>query len=115
MPTPSIQTPLIEITEAAHVRLVGLLREQPSGMGLRMAVAGGGCSGFSYKLDFTPEQPHDTVIELTDGVRIFIDPKSLSYLKGTRLDYQGGLNGKGFTFVNPNASSTCGCGESFCA
>jgi iron-sulfur cluster assembly protein len=81
--------------------------------GLRVAVVGGGCSGLSYKLDFQKEpQPQDKVFE-QDGVKIFIDPKSFLYLKGLTLDYSSGLNGTGFTFKNPNASKSCGCGTSF--
>lgn len=81
-------------------------------IGLRLGVKGGGCSGLSYDLEFTPTEKGDTVIE-SEGFKIFMDAKSLIYLKGMLLDYKGGLDGKGFIFVNPNASSTCGCGESF--
>ncbi len=81
-------------------------------IGLRLGVKGGGCSGLSYDLKFTPKEQGDTVIE-QDGFNIFMDAKSLIYLKGMLLDYKGGLDGKGFIFVNPNAASTCGCGESF--
>jgi iron-sulfur cluster assembly protein len=81
--------------------------------GLRIAVVGGGCSGLSYKLDFQ-EAPtaQDKVFEI-EGIKIFIDPKSLLYVKGLTLDYSGGLNGTGFTFQNPNATKSCGCGTSF--
>ncbi len=83
--------------------------------GLRMGVKGGGCSGFSYMLGFD-ENSHETdkVIE-SNGVRVFVDEKSLQYLAGITLDYQDGLSGKGFTFENPNATRTCGCGHSFSA
>jgi iron-sulfur cluster assembly protein len=83
--------------------------------GLRMGVKGGGCSGFSYMLGFD-ENSHDTdkVLE-SNGVRVFVDEKSLPYLAGITLDYQDGLSGKGFTFENPNATRTCGCGHSFSA
>ena len=83
---------------------------------LRIGVVGGGCSGLSYKLDFdTPDAPgeaNDQVFDI-DGIRVLIDMRSFLYLAGTRLDYTDGLNGKGFHFVNPNASRTCSCGESF--
>lgn len=81
--------------------------------GLRVSVIGGGCSGMSYKLDFQKEpQPNDKIFE-QDGIRVFVDPKSYLYIKGLTLDYSGGLNGTGFTFKNPNATKSCGCGTSF--
>ena len=80
---------------------------------LRVSVVGGGCSGLSYKMDFDNQsKPTDQVFE-DKGIRIVVDKKSFLYLVGTELDYTGGLNGKGFVFNNPNASRTCGCGESF--
>ena len=85
----------------------------PSAYFLRVGVAGGGCSGLSYKLDFDNEQkPTDQVFE-NNGVKIVTDLKSFLYLVNTTLDFSDGLNGKGFHFINPNASRTCGCGESF--
>ena len=81
-------------------------------IGLRLGVKGGGCSGLSYDLAFTPMEKGDTIVE-HEGFKVFMDAKSLIYLKGMMLDYKGGLDGKGFVFVNPNATSTCGCGESF--
>lgn len=80
---------------------------------LRVSVVGGGCSGLSYKLDFDNEsQPKDQVFE-DKGVKIVTDLKSFLYLCDTTLDFSDGLNGKGFHFINPNASRSCGCGESF--
>ena len=80
---------------------------------LRASVAGGGCSGLSYKLDFDNEvRPMDQEFE-DKGVRVVVDMKSFLYLAGTELDFSDGLNGKGFQFNNPNASRECGCGESF--
>ncbi len=80
---------------------------------VRVGVVGGGCSGLSYKLDFDNEQkPMDQVFEDT-GVKVVTDLKSFLYLVNTELDFSDGLNGKGFYFQNPNASRTCGCGESF--
>ncbi len=83
---------------------------------LRVQVVGGGCSGMSYKLGFDkdPLGPNDKVFE-HEGVKILIDPKSLLFLSGTELDFSDGLNGTGFTFKNPNAKRTCGCGTSFSA
>ena len=80
---------------------------------LRVGVVGGGCSGLSYKLDFDNEQkPMDQVFE-DNGMKVVTDLKSFLYLVNTTLDFSDGLNGKGFYFSNPNASRTCGCGESF--
>jgi len=80
---------------------------------VRVGVKSGGCSGLEYKLDFdTVEKEGDQVFE-DKGVKVVVDMKSLLYLYGTELDYSGGLNGKGLTFNNPNASRTCSCGESF--
>ncbi len=80
---------------------------------LRVGVVGGGCSGLSYKLDFdNEEQPNDQVFE-DKGVKLVTDLKSFLYLCDTTLDFSDGLNGKGFHFINPNASRSCGCGESF--
>jgi len=80
---------------------------------LRVSVKGGGCSGLTYDLDFD-----DTIVDFDDvsedqGLKLVIDRRSLLYLLGTELDFSDGLNGKGFQFTNPNASRTCGCGESF--
>ena len=105
---------MITVTESAAKKLTSLIVE--SGFQtpfVRVAVKGGGCSGLSYDLSFdTEQQPADTLSE-DKGVQILIDNKSLLYLFGTELDFSDGLNGKGFQFINPNASRTCGCGESF--
>jgi iron-sulfur cluster assembly protein len=105
---------MINLTENA-IKQIKRFREDenmPEG-GLRIAVVGGGCSGLSYKLEFQKEPvANDKVFEQA-GVKIFVDPKSFLYVKGLTLDYSGGLNGTGFTFSNPNASKSCGCGTSF--
>jgi len=82
---------------------------------LRVGVKGGGCSGLSYTMDFDEviDTTTDDVVEVSNGLKIVIDRKSLLYLIGTELNYSDGLNGKGFEWINPNASRTCGCGESF--
>lgn len=80
---------------------------------IRVSVASGGCSGLSYKMDIVEAGQEGDKEFADDGVRILVDKKSLLYLIGTTLEYAGGLNGKGFSFNNPNASRTCGCGESF--
>ncbi|GAB2785894.1 iron-sulfur cluster assembly accessory protein [Rhabdobacter roseus] len=80
---------------------------------IRVGVLGGGCSGLMYNLEFDSESmPTDMIFE-DKGIKIVVDKKSILYLAGTVLDFSDGLNGKGFQFVNPNASRTCGCGESF--
>lgn len=80
---------------------------------VRVSVTSGGCSGLSYKMDFDNEEQADDQIFEDNGVKIVTDLKSFLYLFNTTLDFSGGLNGKGFYFENPNASRTCGCGESF--
>lgn len=105
---------MITVTEKAIAQVRKLMGPEGS-KGLRVGVKGGGCSGLSYFLDFEDEpRPDDNVLEF-DGVRVFLDPKSALYLKGTKLDFSDGLNGKGFEFINPNAQRTCGCGSSFSA
>jgi iron-sulfur cluster assembly protein len=82
---------------------------------LRVSVVGGGCSGLSYKMGFVETaNEHDIELE-KGGVRLVVDPKSALYLEGVVIDFTDGLNGKGFTFNNPNAVRTCGCGSSFSA
>lgn len=102
---------VVELTDAAQeeVRRLLVLEGQP---GLRLGIKGGGCSGLSYDLAFTDQQEGDTVIEF-DGFKVFLDRKSTIYLSGITLDFQTGLEGRGFVFQNPQASNTCGCGESF--
>jgi iron-sulfur cluster assembly protein len=105
---------MIQLSESAvqHIRRFQEEEKKP-GVGLRVAVVGGGCSGLSYKLDFQENPtPNDKVFEI-EGIKIFIDPKSFLYVKGLTLDYSGGLNGTGFNFKNPNATKSCGCGTSF--
>lgn len=103
----------VTATESAIAQLKRLLADEANAVkGVRMAVKGGGCSGLSYVLDFDKKRDGDNELE-QDGIRFFMDRKSTIYLKGIVLDYKEGLQGKGFVFQNPNASSTCGCGESF--
>lgn len=105
---------LVEITERAQREIRSIFAaEQPGqGRGLRLGVVGGGCSGFSYSMDFSDRRAVDHVVTY-DGFDVLLDPKSAIYLKGVTLDFQDGLQGKGFHFKNPNATNTCGCGESF--
>jgi iron-sulfur cluster assembly protein len=106
----------IQVTERALKRIRQVFERQGiSGGGLRLGVQGGGCSGLSYLIRFEPkERPTDRVLEF-DGVRIFVDPKSLLYLEGVTLDYKESLMQSGFVFDNPNAKTSCGCGTSFTA
>lgn len=105
---------MITVTDSASKKVKSLIEE--SGFTtpyLRVAVKGGGCSGLSYDLSFdTDIKQTDTMFEDKE-VKILVDNKSLLYLFGTQLEFSDGLNGKGFQFINPNASRTCGCGESF--
>jgi iron-sulfur cluster assembly protein len=106
---------MITVTEKAKERIATLLQEEgrSGNHNIRVSVKGGGCSGLMYDLGFDEEiKPADQVFE-DKGVKILVDKKSLLYLLGTTLDFSDGLNGKGFQFINPNASRTCGCGESF--
>lgn len=105
---------IIDITEQALEQIKNIQGKESSmdGRALRLAVIGGGCSGLQYKIEFSEIKEKDNIQEV-DDVKIIIDPKSSIYLKDVQLDYQDGLNGKGFVFVNPNAKNTCGCGESF--
>ena len=80
---------------------------------VRVGVKSGGCSGLSYELNFDNKTGNDDKIFEDNAIKIAVDKKSLLYLVGTTLEFSGGLNGKGFVFVNPNANRTCGCGESF--
>jgi len=80
---------------------------------VRVGVNSGGCSGLSYELKFDNKTGDDDKVFVDNEIKIIVDKKSLLYLVGTTLEYSGGLNGKGFIFVNPNANRTCGCGESF--
>lgn len=105
---------IISITDKAleQIKHIAKTDNPDNSKGLRLAVTGGGCSGLSYKIEFSPQKDKDNVLEFGD-VKVFIDPKSVIYLKGIVLDFKDGLNGKGFSFDNPNAKNTCGCGESF--
>ena len=106
---------MIALTDAASTKVAELLEaeEQPD-LFLRVAVRPGGCSGLSYEMFFDSERATDDV-ETTfgPGVKVVVDPASAQYLDGASLDYKDGLQGAGFTINNPNATRTCGCGQSF--
>ncbi len=103
----------ITLTEAAANRVQKFLVNRGKGVGLRLGVKTSGCSGMAYTLEFVDEVGSDDVVFESHGVKVLLDPKSLSYLDGTELDYaREGLN-EGFKFNNPNIKGQCGCGESF--
>ncbi len=106
---------MIKVTEKAKDRILELQRTENQGgeRHLRVSVTGGGCSGLMYNLSFDQKITKADQIFEDNQVKILVDKKSLLYLLGTTLDFSDGLNGKGFQFINPNASRTCGCGESF--
>ncbi len=107
---------MITVTESAKDKIVALKAAEGKNddHNIRVAVEGGGCSGLMYDLEFDAEvREKDVVFEDIGFIKILVDRYSLLYLLCTTLDFSDGLNGKGFQFVNPNASRTCGCGESF--
>lgn len=106
--------PAVVLTERAadQVRQIRADEELDDNLCLRVAVEGGGCSGLSYKLGFDYKSDEDEVL-VSQGIEIIVAPKHMMYLKGISVDYPDGLDARGFTFDNPNASETCGCGSSF--
>lgn len=107
---------MIKVSDTARTKIHSLLSEEGKRLEesyIRVGVDSGGCSGLSYKLDFVGDIKEDDKLFEDGDVRILVDKRSFLYLIGTTLEYEGGLNGKGFSFNNPNASRTCGCGESF--
>lgn len=105
---------MITVSDKAKQKAISLMQEDGIENGfIRVGVESGGCSGLSYKLTFDTETKEGDQVFEDKGIKVVVDKKSVLYLAGTELDYSGGLNGKGFVFSNPNASRTCGCGESF--
>ncbi|MBL6657711.1 MAG: iron-sulfur cluster assembly accessory protein [Flavobacteriales bacterium] len=107
---------MIQVTQEAKTKLISLMKEEghdEASAFVRVGVNSGGCSGLSYDLGFDDKENEDDKSFEDNGVKIVVNKKSYLYLIGTVLEYSGGLNGKGFVFNNPNASRTCGCGESF--
>lgn len=111
----TVNTP-ISITETAIKELENIRVSQniPGNYGLRVGVKGGGCSGFSYILGFDVEKDNDQIFEI-EGMKIMMQKSHGIYLLGMEIDWIDGLNNRGFSFSNPNASDTCGCGTSFSA
>jgi iron-sulfur cluster assembly protein len=107
---------LIKLTDNAARKVTTLLQKQGrSGGVLRVAVLGGGCSGLQYKMDLQDQPANRDILVETAGVRVVVDPKSALYVTGSELDYIEALQGGGFKVKNPNAATTCSCGESFSA
>lgn len=107
---------MIKVNDSARDQVMKLMTSDghdPSTFFVRVGVKGGGCSGLMYDLDFDHKMNDDDQVFEDNGVKVVVDKKSILYLAGTELDHSGGLNGKGFQFINPNANRTCGCGESF--
>lgn len=107
---------MIKVSDAASKKIVDMMKDDgfdPTVDYVRVGVKSGGCSGLSYELKFDKETTEQDKIFEDNNVKIAVEKKSFLYLVGTILEYSGGLNGKGFVFNNPNATRTCGCGESF--
>ncbi len=106
---------MLTLTETAVQKVKSILADRGEEAGLRIAVVGGGCSGFQYQMTLDKEANADDKVIEQDGLKVFVDSRSLLYLTGTRVDYIESLTGSGFKFENPNAKGSCGCGESFYA
>ncbi|MEY3843828.1 MAG: hypothetical protein RL293_250 [Bacteroidota bacterium] len=105
---------MITVTDNAKKQAIRLMEDEgKEGLFIRVGVQGGGCSGLMYQLTFDNQNLEGDKSFEDNGIKVVVDKKSYLYLIGTTLDFSGGLNGKGFTFQNPNADRTCGCGESF--
>ncbi len=104
---------MITLTTGAIAKVKSILEERNEDMGLRIAVVGGGCSGFQYQMTLDKEPRVDDKILEMEGLKVYVDTRSLLYLNGTKVDYVDGLNGSGFKFDNHNAKASCGCGETF--
>lgn len=115
LPSPSAGAPIVSLTDLAVERFRSVMAQEKLGAdyGVRIGVASGGCSGMSYSMGFENQaRPDDTVVE-QGGLKLFIDGQSTPHLAGVTIDYVVGLHKEGFKFVNPKATRTCGCGESF--
>ena len=103
----------VGLTEAAAKRIKAVVAEEPTGAGLRVAVEGGGCSGFQYRFDLVTESAPDDVVIERDGARVVVDPVSLPFMQGSEIDFVDDLIGAQFKVNNPNVTAACGCGTSF--
>ena len=107
---------LVKLTTSAAEKVGALLQRQGRTEGvLRVAVMGGGCSGLQYKMDLQDGPANRDILVESEGIRVVVDPKSALYVTGSELDYNSGLEDSGFQVNNPNAATTCSCGESFSA
>jgi iron-sulfur cluster insertion protein len=114
IPTPVLVPSYISVTESAASKIKDLLAEEnKADSGLRVFVQGGGCSGFQYGLMIEENGGVGDQTYESNGIKLYVDPVSLSYLKGAEVDFVDTITGGGFTIKNPNATSTCGCGSSF--
>lgn len=104
---------LVLVTPPAGVKLNSLIEREQKGAYLRVKITGGGCNGLSYKMKFVNDAKRGDILVQSSGAQILVDTKSALYLRGTELDYSDKMVGGGFKFSNPNAKSSCSCGESF--
>jgi iron-sulfur cluster assembly accessory protein len=104
---------MITLTPVAIAKIKAILAERKEEAGLRVAVIGGGCSGFQYQMTLEKNASDGDEILDVNGLKVFVDSRSVLYLSGTEIDYVDGENGSGFKFENPNAKAACGCGDSF--
>ncbi|MGH9651477.1 MAG: HesB/IscA family protein [Terriglobales bacterium] len=113
-PTTTPQVPPIHLTDSAIGKVKDIMAQQsPAPSGLRLGVVGGGCSGFSYSMQFENSPGMMDKVYDFNGLKVYVDATSLMYLTGCQVDYLETLEGAGFKFENPNVKSTCGCGSSF--
>lgn len=103
----------VALSAAAAERIKAVVADEPAGAGLRVAVEGGGCSGFQYEINVASSPNDDDLVIERDGARLFVDPVSLPFLLGSEVDWVDELIGASFKIKNPNATSSCGCGVSF--
>jgi len=113
MSVETIQTSPVRLTERAAKRIAEILQEEAGTANLRVAVTGGGCSGFQYDFCFDEAVAEDDLVLTRDGARVLIDSVSLDFLKGAEIDFVEEMIGAAFKINNPNATSSCGCGTSF--
>ncbi len=105
---------MISFTEDAQSELARIMNNEGKGnLGVRLGVKGGGCSGFTYVMEFANQEREGDTIENGERTPVFVDPKSMTYLNGLEIDFENEILNRGFRFNNPNASKSCGCGTSF--
>lgn len=109
----SADSSTVTLSARAAKRLADILKNEPEGTSLRVAVSGGGCQGFEYTFDFDRNRADDDLLVERDGATVLIDPMSLDFLKGSEIDFVDEMIGASFKVKNPNAKSSCGCGTSF--